>query len=92
MLKQNTNLHLIMHIANYLTIEKVDDALCHRGIALRVRYHHHSRALFVQLRKQIHHLFTITRVEITRRLIRQYQLRICHYCTRYSHTLLLTAR
>ncbi len=55
--------------------------------------HHHNRCtLLVQLAQQLHHLHTVLRVEVTRRLVGKDDARLAHHGTGYSHTLLLSAR
>ena len=85
-------LQFVLDIFHDFTIEEIDDALRCRGIALRVGHHHHGGAFCVELAEQVHHLFTIARIEVTGGLIGKDQLRICHYGTRDGYTLLLSTR
>ena len=59
---------------------------------LRVSHHYDCCALGIELREQFHDSQTALRVEITRRLVGENQLRLAHHGASYRHTLLLTAR
>ena len=74
-----------------LSIKQVYRPVSYLRIVLVMRNHHYRRTVLVQLRQQAHHLGSILRIKVTRRLIRQYQLGTEHHGTGYGHSLLLTA-
>ena len=60
----------LMFSVYHPAVKQVDDAVgvvWHRG---RVRYHHDGSAL-IQLRQQFHYFFTVGRIQVTGRFIRQ---------------------
>ena len=73
------------------SVEHIDHVLGVAGIALRVGHHQHGGALLVQLGEQLHHLQSVLRVEVTRRLVGKNQLRVHHHSTGDGHALLLSA-
>ena len=66
-------------------------AVCKRGVVLAVGHHNNRSTLFIQFCQQIHHLSSVLGVQVTGRLIGEYQLGIGYDRTGYRHTLLLTA-
>ena len=53
------SLKFVLYIADDLTVEKVDDALCACGVFLRVCHHHDGSAFLVEFCKQIHDLLAV---------------------------------
>src|SRR5437868_516418 len=49
-----------------VAVEHVDDALCVFGVLLAVRHHQDRGAFAVQLRQQVHHVFAVAGIEVTR--------------------------
>ena len=91
MLCYHGKLQVALYISHYLSVEEADGTARIRGIVLRVCHHNDGCALAVELFEQGHHLLTILRVEITRRLIGKDKLGIRDKGTGDSHTLLLTS-
>ena len=83
---------MLFYIGYNLTVEQADGTARIRGIVLRVGNHNNRCALLMELFEQSHHLLTILRVEVTRRLIGKDQLGIRHEGAGDSHALLLTTR
>ena len=75
-----------------MTVEEAYDAVSHACIMLVVGHHHYGCTLLVELGEQAHHLGSVLRVKVTRRLVGQYHLGVEDHSTGYGHTLLLSAR
>ena len=70
---------LYHYILQYcLPVEHANDAMAVACIVFAVRNHHNGGALFVKIGKQGHHFVTIAAVEVTGRLIGQYQFGIIY--------------
>src|SRR5215212_1950868 len=78
-------------IADNLAIEQMDCALRILRVTRIMRHHADRCSLAVQLAKQIHHLLTIARVEVTCRLVGEENERLADNCACNCNTLLLTA-
>src|SRR5712692_4464811 len=72
-------------------IEEVDSALGEIGVALVVRNHADGGAVAVQVAQQLHHCFTVFRVQVSRRLVSHQDERIADQRAGHSDTLLLTS-
>ena len=66
--------------------------MCKAGIVLGVSYHNHGSTFLIQFGEEVHHFLSVLGVEITRRLIGQYEFRISDHGTGNGYTLLLTTR
>src|SRR5690349_4249143 len=79
--------HAVFH---HTTIEEVHGAISMLGKTNVVGDHADGRAGGVELLEQIHHGLAITRVEVTRRLVREQDGRMTRERTRNRDALLLT--
>lgn len=75
-----------------MTIKEIYSAPRIVCMRCRVRNHDDRRALCIQRTQQFHDFLAMYRVKIAGWLIREYQRLIANDGTRYSDTLLLTAR
>ena len=77
---------------HHTTVKQMHCAVGKGSIVLRVGHHDDGSAFAVQFAQQFDDLGTVLRVEVTGRLVGQYQFRIGHYSTGNGYTLLLSAR
>ncbi len=73
-------------------VEHVHDTARMTGMTLIVCDHDDRRAVGIELIQEIEHLFTVCRIEISGRLISQYEFWICDDSTSHRNALLLPAR
>src|ERR1041385_7908707 len=64
-------------------------AVC--GVSFGVRHLNDRGAFVIETLEQIHDLFALRRMKVTRRLVRENQTRISNYCARDADQLLLSA-
>ena len=74
-----------------LPIEQVDDPVRVVGISVGVGYHYNSGTFLVEFGQKVHYLYSVFGIQITSWLIRQNQLRLGNYGSRYRYPLLLTS-
>ena len=55
----SNSLKFVLHIADDLAIEEVDDALGASGVFLRVGHHHDGCAFFVELSEKVHDFLAV---------------------------------
>ena len=63
----------VSHVADYTSVEEVYDALCHRCVFLRVGNHDDGCAFGIEFAEQVHHFLAVLGVEVSGRLVGQYQ-------------------
>jgi hypothetical protein len=75
----------------HATVEHVNDTAGMVGVTLIMGHHDDGSAVNIELTQQLEYFLTIGRVQITGRLVRQYELRVRDHGPGDRDTLLLTA-
>ena len=82
---------MLFHIfCNHLAVKQIDNAVSIIRIIRGVCNHDDGRTLLIQLGQKLHYLFSIGRIQITGRFIRQYNSGLCYNRAGDGDALLLT--